>query len=142
MRHSQRGENILQAVRVKRHSRDSLDQGGQNDEVCVAIYELSFGRRDGHLRECHAERGIAAGEGWREINVGCQPGVVRQKITDCNVAFAVLTEFRNVLHHRIVHPDSSLLFQLHHCGRSGNDFGQRRHIENCVDSHWFNFGIE
>ena len=37
MRHSQRSENILRAIGVKRHARNSLDQAQPHDEFAVAV---------------------------------------------------------------------------------------------------------
>ena len=113
----------MHAVGVECHAGDSFDKSGQHNEVRVTIDELGFRRCDGRLCECQAVRRVSAGEGGREIDIGGETGVVGEKITDRNITFAVLSEFRDVLHHRIVHSDSSLLFQLHDGGCSSDNFG-------------------
>lgn len=65
-----------------------------------------------------------------------------QQITDGNVFFSILTEFRNVFHNWIVQPYFPLLHQLHD-GRCGRDyFRERRQVENRVYRHWPSDGFE
>ena len=58
-----------------------------------------------------------------------------QQVADGDVVFAILGEFRNVLCHRIVHPDFAFLHQLHHRRGGGDDFGERRDVKNRVHRH-------
>ena len=80
----------------------------QHNEIDVAVDKACPGRRDRRCAKAMLYAASRPSHGRREIEIGSKAGVVREQIANGDVIFAVLREFRNVFHNRIVEPDLSL----------------------------------
>ena len=65
-----------------------------------------------------------------------------KQVADRNVVFAVLSELRDVFHHRVVQSEFALLFQLHYGGGRGHNLGERGDVEDGFHCHRRASGFE
>ena len=70
-----------------------------------------------------------------ELEIGTQPGRVREQMPDRDPLLPIPAELGNELRHRIVEADAALLHQLHHARRRRDDFRQGGEVEDRVFRH-------
>ena len=107
--HPQRSEHILCGIFIQAHAGNFLYQESESFEVDIAIEKARAGREDWLLVHSHLISRIAALPSRLEVKVLRQPGIMREQLTNRNVALPVPGELGQVVIHRLVNADLPFL---------------------------------
>ncbi len=131
---------MLHRIGVQRLAGNSPDDFAQRLIIDIAVYESRSGRRDGLLLHDQSHGRLISRPRRLQGQIRPETRVVRHQLADGDLLFSIGFEIGPVFPHRVFQPNPALLDQLHDGGGCGNDFGQRRHVEDGVYFHWQVFG--
>ena len=92
--HAERLEDVRLRVAIERLAADAAHDVAEQEEIDVAVDEPLAGRRRRHFVDARADRFVGAVKLDLELEVGPQPGRVRQQMADGDAALAVAAELR------------------------------------------------
>ena len=121
------------------HPRDDF---AEQKEVDVAVDKPAARRIGQHFFARQLNRLVGARPLRPQIQIRPKPGHVRQQVANRDAVLAVFGEFRNERRDRIGQADTALFHQHHHRRRRGDHLGHRRQIEDCVERHRLERGLE
>jgi hypothetical protein len=133
--HPERLEQVPARIGLQRLAAHARDDVAEEEKVDVAVHEPFARGRVEHFLGRPPDGFLVTLEFQVEVQIGPEPGDVRQEVPDRDVLLAVLAKPRDVHRHAVGQPEPAVLDQLHHAGRGGDGLCERRDVENGVGRH-------